>query len=50
MNRPELSLRIATKTSPSTASVRGAVTGLLSTIDDTPASGQTGRTAGFGTF
>lgn len=50
MNRAELSARIATETSLSTASANGAVTGLFSTIDDALASGQTNRVVGFGTF
>ena len=49
MNKPELSARIATETSLSTASVDAAVTAVLSAIDDALASGETSRIAGFGT-
>ena len=41
MNKPELSVRIATETSLSTASTHDAVTAVLSAIDDALASGET---------
>ena len=50
MDKAELSARIATETSLSTAGADGAVAGLFPTIDDVLASGRTDRIAGFGTF
>ena len=50
MNKAELSARIATETSLSTADVEDAVTAVFSTIDDALASGGSDRIAGLRTF
>ena len=50
MNKPELSARIATETSLSTAGADGAVAGPFSTIDEALASRQTDRITGFISF